>query len=444
MLKAVFKSEFFNNISWQWFSASITASFGFIQSVILARHLGVHDFGVFALAMGVTTLAMQLVDIRYLDVLVKYLSDFRENKPGKFCLSLILLSLFYAVLVYVIVLLLFVCFGDIIQGLFFTEEKPSSTRILLLLCLSNVFVNLHLYPLLQSVFRVYSLVKLLSILTACLYSVRLLMVIVVLWYMEFGLQGVLFTLLAINILFLFLYGIIAVRTLLLDSSSGFCYYNPLFLLEDKKLRKFIKNIYLTSLFSIPSKELDINILGVMADPAQIGIYRVAKNFYSVVWAFIDPVVLVLYADLTRKYFAKEYNKIALFIRNVSVLGFIMAVLVILLALIGFEHVLNLSVGEEFLEAKNLFCVMLSGSIIWASFVWIYPVLLLLGETRVIFRTTLISGIISACLFFLMTFQYGVLGTTIAYAAAPVIVSILQILSLRNCNSFIPIRQCCYS
>ena len=441
MLKAVFENEIFKNISWQWFSVLITASSGFIQSIFIARSIGVYEFGLFALAMGVASLAMQLLDIRYLDVLVKHLSEFREGKTENICLSLIFLSFVYAAIAYIIVLLLLLLFGDAIQGILFSEEKYSTIKTLLILCLSNVFINVHLYPIFQSVFRVYSRVKALSILTACLYTARLCMVVVMLWYLGLGLVSALIALLCVNILFLFFYGAIAIRVLLSDTDTRFSYKSSLLVLKNQHLRKFIKNIYFTSLFSIPSKELDINILGIMADPAQIGVYRIAKNFYAVIWAFIDPVVLVLYADLTKKYIAKEYKEIVFLIRNVSIAGFITSVLMILLALVGFEYIISFTVGDDFQDAKNLFCVMLGGSIIWASFIWIYPVLLFLGETQIIFKTTLISGISSACLFYLLTLQYGVLGTTVAYSLTPVIVSILQIIGLRNCSSFKPIRQC---
>lgn len=444
MLKTAFKNELFKNISWQWFSVSITASFGFIQSVIIARHFGVYEFGLFALAMGITTLTMQLVDIRYLDVLVKYLTEFRKNKTGNTCLSLIFLSVFYAASIFSFIFFLYFIFGDVIQAFMFSEEDYSSVKVLLIICLTNVFINLHLYPIFQSVFRVYELVRELSILTIFLYTARLCIVMVLLWHYGFELVHLLLGLLLVNILFLFIYGFIAIRTLLLDVSSVFFYKKAFLILKSNELRKFIKNIYFTSVFSIPSKELDINILGLMADPAHIGVYRVAKNFYAVVWAFVDPVVLILYADFTRKYVAKEYKGIILLIRKVSLIAFISSVVMIFFAFAGFEHVLNYSVGNEFQDAKTLFCIMLAGSIIWASFVWIYPVLLLLGETQIIFKTTLISGILSACLFFLLTFYYDVNGTAVAYSLAPVIASILQIIGLRNCSSFLPIRQCYYS
>jgi len=146
--------ETFKNTSWLFISQLITSIFGFIWIVLLARYLGVSDFGIVNFAIALTTILTIFIDLgitiyttrdlsRYPDLASKYIGN---GIPLKVFLSLItlivtliIISLMNYDLFTIEIILLFIIhfsflsMGDFLKGVFqaFGKQKYQSIGIII-------------------------------------------------------------------------------------------------------------------------------------------------------------------------------------------------------------------------------------------------------------------------------------------------------------------------
>lgn len=72
------------NIGWLFGSSGVNAIISAVQGLLVARWLGVEQFGVFATITAFTTAVNQLVDSRVWETAIKFVTKFRtENRPDK-------------------------------------------------------------------------------------------------------------------------------------------------------------------------------------------------------------------------------------------------------------------------------------------------------------------------------------------------------------------------
>jgi len=281
----------------------------------------------------------------------------------------------------------------------------------------------------------------LAAINALLFVIRVISLAIGFHYFNFTLSNVTLTLLIVNILFLILFAYFAIKVLVgrvgnISLMSSFSVFKmPL------GIKSFVKNSYFTSVSSIPTKELDISILGFYATPEVVGVYRMSKNFSAALWAFVDQIVLIVYADFARKFAQKNLLSIK---KTIGVIGCSSIVLFLVgwtTAYIYLDNIIIFLLGEVYVDSVKLFLIIFAGAFIWGPLVWAAPLALTLNKPQIIFKASLLASILLVFLFFILTYYFGVLGTAIIYSLSPILVSIILITLLFNENGFRQILKC---
>ena len=164
----------FNNISWLMISQIIASICGFIWTIIIARYLGVYDYGILGFAISVTSILNFTADLGISIHIVRHIATDYESAPkylgnaiplkslfscGTFILTLIILILMKSDQLTITITLLFsiemiiTSFTGLLQGSFqaFEEGKyqgigKTITNVLLLIFIFiAIFTDLGIY-----------------------------------------------------------------------------------------------------------------------------------------------------------------------------------------------------------------------------------------------------------------------------------------------------------
>jgi O-antigen/teichoic acid export membrane protein len=202
---------------------------------------------------------------------------------------------------------------------------------------------------------------------------------------------------------------------------------------------FVKKLYLTSVTSIPQKELDITMLSIFTKPESVGIYRMAKNFVVALWALVDGVVLVIFPEIARLVVNKEYSKVGKIVLRTSLGGVVVSVVILASVALILPWILDLILGKEYEGSYELVILMFAGAIIWAPLIWVYPLALSIGKPGVVLLVTVVTGIFTSIAYYICIPWLGVWGASLVYAIAPGVMSILYLVGIWRNNTFKNIR-----
>ena len=423
--EGLLKISILRDISWQMVSTIVVVVFGFMQSILVAKNLGLSQFGVFALALGLASIVSQLLDFRYTDILVKYLTEFSE--PGDYdqCLKLVIVATLMCITLFFFGCLFFFFTWEILESIY-SAIDGMKLYFIFVVCLGNIFISTQLNYIFQSVLRVNSMIAQLAFINAMLYIGRVVALSIGFYYFDFDLSNVVMMLLIVNLLFMALFAFFALKFLISKVDFRTCIKGLSAYKIPAGVKSFAGNSYLTSVSSIPSKDLDITILGLFSTAEVVGLYRMAKNFSAAVWAFVDQVVLIIYADFSRKY--AQMNLTA--IRRTIVIIFAVSVCVCAIgwvtAYTSLEHIIIMVLSEDYVQSVEIFLIIFAGSFIWGPLVWAAPLALTFHMPQVVLKASLLASILLVILFLSFTYYWGVTGTAIISALSPVLVSLFCI------------------
>ena len=71
----------FKNMSWLLVSQIIASVFGFIWTILLARYLGVNDYGIFGFAVSFTTIVGIIDDMGISTHIVRHIATDNDSAP---------------------------------------------------------------------------------------------------------------------------------------------------------------------------------------------------------------------------------------------------------------------------------------------------------------------------------------------------------------------------
>ncbi len=291
-----FPDGFSGRMLWQYGGTLVTVISGFAYTILLARNLGASNFGTVALAIGVSTLCMQLFHVNMRDFAIRYVSIGLKRKESNtlicaagisFAVNIALMSLFYLLLTFslkpITTLLGQPEEFEIILGSPGMHSDASS-RPDGLAHRSSSRPESGTRPRVHHGCNVDYSTGLdligLKVFAAGVIEVLLISAASV------GIGAAAFLLLTI----------LRVRS---ETVTNLSVAKLKQFFREYRPTTFMRRNYFINLLSLPTKELDTVVLGMFATLDGVGIYRVAKNFMNAIWAIADPLHLVIYPELAR-------------------------------------------------------------------------------------------------------------------------------------------------
>jgi O-antigen/teichoic acid export membrane protein len=262
-----------------------------------------------------------------------------------------------------------------------------------------------------------------------------------LFALGWGVTGVLAIAVLANLLTTLGLGIVAYRQLdrripVRSTPAPFSLLRP----RLREMRGFVLNMYGVSLAAIPTRDLDVNILGGCSTAAVIGTYKVARDFMGAVWQVSDPLLFVLYPEFTRLWTRQDFSGLRRFLRW-GIAGLLAAtVLLCGSAYFIVPPVIELALGSQFATAGTYFRWMLFGALAWMPLLWVNPLLMAAGRANLFFRSVVAA---SACILvfdLLLIPRWGGEGAAIAYAAGHVAGPLVALCLARSSGIFTRLRE----
>jgi O-antigen/teichoic acid export membrane protein len=153
--------------------------------------------------------------------------------------------------------------------------------------------------------------------------------------------------------------------------------SPVSLLGDRlpEIRRFLLNTNLTGVLRMAATKLDTLLVGVLASPATVAIYRIALQFGRAPVLLSDPLNLVVYPEFARDFARGRIRRMREIARRGSV--YVAAVALPATVIVGLEGdaLIGALVGNGYRAAATPLLLCLVGALPYVVFFWLSPLLL---------------------------------------------------------------------
>ncbi len=403
------------------FCGGIGASvFAAVEVVVLARFLGLEQFGLFTLVISYVKIVNSLLDMKIDEAVVKYVTESKEKGKLKTVSSFVkffyLVDLSSGILSFAVCILL----AGVANDLFIKSDDAFNYVLILSIALLVSTVNQSSHAILQSFkkfrhsafFKVFNnFMKLILILTA--------------FIMHLGLEGFFAAYVLAELVSFLVLQIFVNRVLVQEGMSNWLFAD---LQEIKgQIREvvwFMMNTAISGFLSfVSSSYFPVLVLGYFSGAEASGLYKIARSVMNAVEKIRNPVYSVVYPALTRISARESYKEFRqLVVHSVKeVIKFIIPVSI--LVLIFAEQLTELAFGSEYLPAVDTMRVLIVVMMIYTFSHWRLSALLSLGMSGVKTMVVLASTVLYLSALLILVPKYSHLGAALAYFV-PVIFSFI--------------------
>jgi O-antigen/teichoic acid export membrane protein len=197
------------------------------------------------------------------------------------------------------------------------------------------------------------------------------------------------------------------------------------------------NTNLAGALRLASSKLDTILVGLLASPATVAIYRIAIQFGRVPLLLGDSLYTAVYPAFARALATRRIDQ-ARRIAYRATLG--MAALSVPLG-IGFalksDSLMALLAGDAFRSAGPAFAVCLAGVVPYVVFFWTQPLMLAAGHAGPVLRIMTLATIAQLGALAVLVPEFGATGAAAALALLYVVAVVLQIDFVRRRQLLVP-------
>jgi O-antigen/teichoic acid export membrane protein len=409
---------FYTNAAWQYATSFASAGFQFVYLVALAALLGTREFGRFSLALAFVTMAFQLVELRLHEAVIRFAAEFRARDDFARLVAFTKLSLLADAASGALAFAAACALAPLAARLLLKD--PAAVSLILLAAFAVFFQNVSTATAV-GLYRTFNAVRVQAIVTACGGLLKLAATIVFVKVFDAGAAEVMAVAIAAHFLTNAVLTTLALRILRRHVPPGT--RGTMAMLGDRwrDLARFTGSTYALSLSMIPTKELDVNLLGYFSTPAVVGTYKIAKTFFTAVSMIVDPALFVIYPQLAAMWVRRELVKIGAFIRSIVAVFGSVALLVCIVATFAVPPLIVLLNGPEYRESGSIFRWLIWGLAIWAPTIWVNPLLMAADRPDLVTKASILGSVLVVILYLIFIPRLGARGAALAQALAPPIV-----------------------
>lgn len=381
------------NSGWLLSAKGLSLPMQVVQSVLIARLLGVAGFGMFGVIIAYVETARRLTSFRMNEVVIKFVTDAvvahdtpRAAATMKAALGAEVGS---SLVSFAIVWATVPALGHYFLG-------DSSANVFVMVYSLSILIDCMLEPLTGALqvfdrFRVQAIADVIGKLAS-------LCAVAVVFGMHGGMLAVLIAYLAGNAVSTGLVVVFALREIA-ERFGARWWRTPLAVLRGRgrELGGFALSTNLGGTLSLIVKDSELLWLGYFTTPAAAGLYKLAKSWIAMVVIPAAPLVKSFYPEIARAIAARELAKTKRLLRR----GTALAAAWIVPVGVGFLAVSPWMVpwlyGAEYRPAIAVFAILLLGMGISDILFWMRPTLLALGRPDVALRITALHTVLKVVL-----------------------------------------------
>ncbi|MBN1788510.1 MAG: oligosaccharide flippase family protein [Sedimentisphaerales bacterium] len=411
MLKTIFNDSIlkrmFKNASILFSGKTIAGLMGLVSLSLAARALGAEKLGIFAMIQAFIIIVDRLTNFQSWQALIKFGADFlKQDKKEefkslvKFCF---ILDAATAVIGTIVAIIIVIIVGN---------WKGWQQETVVVATVFSFWILFNLKGTAIGLLRLYDKFRLIAAANVTAASLKLFLAICA--YMLSGdiMSFVIIWLIAgiIESVFLLWAGWHQVNK---KSGGDFLKAKLNLTAKDKNIWKFVLSTNLNQSVRLASKEADVLIVGTVLGLQATGIYKIAKQFASILAELIEPAYQAIYPELAHLAAEKRFLDLRHVAAKTAIIIGSLSMLVWLVFIFAGKWILAVAAGKEYIQAYGTMVIFVFAFAIWGFSFPLPAGLLAIGRAEKILLVQVIVRIVYLASLYLLLVTVGLIGAGIA-------------------------------
>ena len=394
---------------------------GFVGRVILIRYITQTEYGIYCLALVIISIFVTISTLGLSEGSTRYIAYFRGKKEEGKVRGIITSSIKIAFIASISLAVISFFISDFIStSVFHTPALSTPLKIFSIAIPFTVLINVFI-AIFRGFDRVDAKVYFQDILRPVLYLLFLIAVVL------FGLSflGVIFAYLVSIAITCIAFVIYMLKKSPLSIRSGSSVTNPM----TKELLFFSVPLLAVSMLIMVMSWTDTLMLGYFKTPDVVGVYNAAQPLAHLLSMTLSSMSFI-YIPIISQLYSK--NLIAELKRSYIILTkwiFLVTLPIFFVLFLFPDVVLNLLFGSRYIGAAVALQILAFGYFLNICLGFTYNTLLVLGKTKFLMWTLVISAIINIILNMVLIPPMGIIGAAIASAFSLIVTKILSLIKL---------------
>lgn len=422
------KKRLFRNASWLLGGKTASSIFSALQTVIVARILGVSDYGLLALIIAYVDILNNFFDFRVWETATKYIGTFWTNGEREKTCSMIKLSYMVDISSGILAFAIAVITANIAS--LYLIHSPQAYPLIWIYSLSLLIDTANSTS--DAILRVFDRFKRIAFVSSFNQFFRLILVSIIL-YLGMGIKGVIFSYVVSSFL-VFSIRLCVVSKTLKENGLKRWWESNLGLIKDqwKGIAWFLGNTSLTGTLKMANDNfLGVLVLGYYSGKEGAAYYKIAKSFVKIMTRLIDPLYEAIYPELVKMFSIGALGDFKRLLKtSIKSLSKIIIPVAIFIFVFS-DYLIAIVFGEKYLPSSNTLRVVTLAVLISQLTFWTSPVLLTFGKVGVRNLIAVASTAVYIGLLFLLVPQYSYTGAAWAFLAYEAINSLVSLWVMRN-------------
>lgn len=415
------KKELIKGSSVIYVSNFTSVFFRFLLTIFLASGLGATKYGLIQLAISAASLIAVLIDIRIGEAVTKFVAEYESLNEKNRSLTVIFIGYFLEFALGLISFLLIYASASLVAV--YILKQPIETTLIriyafaILFGISNGTSNSFLQALKE--FKKLGAIQIISSFFNLILPVALL---------RYGIKAVLWGYVFAHLITTACV-LVIILPVLYKNFKGVGLAN--FKSELKRIIPFCIQTFLSVSFKSINRYIDLLILGFFRKPAEVGIYKIALSFCSVIGNLATPANVVLYPNLSDLWARGEVNIFKRLLKKVSKIMAYLTIPIAGLLILFSELILKLTVGSEFIKAESAIYIIIWAIIASNILVWLRPVVLSIGRPDISTKANAAMSLFIVILSLILVPFFGFIGSAVSYLVTYMVGSTIMLFMIRK-------------
>jgi O-antigen/teichoic acid export membrane protein len=418
----------FLNASWLFGGNTVSAVFAGIEPIVLARLLGVSDFGLLALILAYVELLNKFFDVRVWETATKYIGTFWEKRDYDRTRSMVKLSYIVDISSGILAFAIAVLTANIANKYFI--HSPQAYALILIYSISLLIDTANNTS--DAILRVFNKFKQIAFISS-IYTVFRVSLVCLVLFIGLGLKGVLFIYVAASF-FAFTIRIWAVSQTLSEFKLDGWLSSKLGLIRDqwKDIAWFLANTSFTGTLKMGTENFfGILALGYFSGKDAAAYYKIARSAMKLLTRFSDPLQQAIYPELVRIFKSEGLtdftNLIKYALKTLLKFTIPLSIIIVLFA----EQLMSTLFGKDYVAATNTFRVITVAMLISQLTFWINSALLAIGKPGLRTVLDVITTATYVGLLVVLVPKFSYLGAGYAFLGFGIVKSSVSLIFMRD-------------
>lgn len=403
--------KLFKNASWLFGGKSASGIFTAIQTVIVARMLGVSDYGLLTLVIAYISVLNMFFDLKVWETATKYIGTYLERGESDKTRSMIKLSYILDIGSGVIAFIIAIVSAKLIST--YVIHSPDAYVLIWIFSISLFIDTANSTS--DAILRVFDRFKSIAFINSFQKLFRLI-VVVALLFGGFGIKGVLYGFILASFVGFAIRMWVVIKTLYENNLQGWLSAD-LSLIRDqwKGIAWFLGNTsFIATLKTGNERYLGVMILGYFAGKDAVAYYKIASTVASLANKVVDPLYEAIYPELVKFTSSNAIKDFKKMIKSTTKSLVLIIVPLTAVIIIFAELIIRLVFGTEYVPATNALRILAVAVLIVRFTFWINPALLAMGRPGLRTILGVITTVAYLVLMLILVPPYSYVGAAFAF------------------------------